>query len=121
MYRFTNTAQHLDFLFNINADLMTYVNTNGKFEGADVAADCYRRNIRIFANFNRTAISPEDKVLVLYGASHVAFFHDFMKRSHRYNVKDILEFLKENCHQNKNPISVQMKWGFLYATEKTIR
>ncbi|MFB0902788.1 MAG: hypothetical protein QMB11_00235 [Nonlabens sp.] len=39
MYRFTNTAQHLDFLFNINADLMTYVNTNSKFEGADVATD----------------------------------------------------------------------------------
>jgi hypothetical protein len=46
------------------------------------------------ANFNRTAISPGDKVLVLYGASHVAFFHDFMKRSHKYDVKDIQEFLK---------------------------
>ncbi|WP_415181012.1 hypothetical protein [Nonlabens sp.] len=39
MYRFTNTAQYLDFLFNINADLMTYVNTNGKFKGAGVATD----------------------------------------------------------------------------------
>jgi hypothetical protein len=94
LYRFTNTAQYLDFLFNINADLMTYVNTDGKFEGADAAADYYRRNLRIFANFNRTAISPGDKVLVLYGASHVAFFHDFMKRSHKYDVKDIQEFLK---------------------------
>ncbi|WP_374002012.1 DUF5694 domain-containing protein [Nonlabens sp.] len=50
--------------------------------------------MRIFANFNRTAISPVDKVLVLYGASHVAFFNDFMKRSHKYDVKDIQGFLK---------------------------
>jgi hypothetical protein len=94
LYRFTNTTQYLEVLFNINADLMTYVNTDGKFEGADVATNYYRRNIRILANFNRTAISTEDKVLVLYGASHVAFFHDFMKRSHKYNLKDIQKFLK---------------------------
>lgn len=94
LYRFTNTPQYLDFLFNVNADLMTYVNTKDKFEGANVAADYYRRNLRIFGNFNRTELAPDDKVLVLYGASHVAFFHDFMKRSHKYDVQDIQEFLK---------------------------
>jgi hypothetical protein len=73
---------------------MTSVHKDGKFEGADVAADYYRRNLRIFANFNRTAISPGNKVLVLYGASPVAFFRDFMKRNHTYDVKDIQEFLK---------------------------
>ncbi len=93
LYRFTNTPQYLDFLFNINADLMTYVNTKDKFEGADVASDYYKRNLRIFANFNRQQLSADHRVLVLYGASHVAFFHDFMKRSHKYKVQDIQKYL----------------------------
>jgi hypothetical protein len=95
LYRFTNTQNYLDFLFNVNADLLIHVNTKDNFEGANVAADYYTRNLRIYANFNRLDITPNDRVLVLYGASHVAFFHDFMKRSHLYEVVDVQEYLKD--------------------------
>ncbi len=95
LYRFTNTPEYMNFMFNSNSDLMTYVNTDGNFEGADTAADFYKRNLRIFANFNRLDITQEDRVLVLYGAAHVAFFHDFMNRSHKYEVVDAQEYLKD--------------------------
>ena len=95
LYRFTNTPEYLSFLKNSNADLFLHVNTDGNFEGADVAADFYKRNLRIFANINRLEISPEDRVLVLNGATHVAFFHEFMKSSPKYNVVDAQEYLKD--------------------------
>ena len=95
LYRFTNTPEYLSFLKNANADLFLHVNTEGNFEGADVAADFYKRNLRIFANINRLDIKPEDRVLVLNGATHVAFFHEFMKSSPKYNVVDAQEYLRD--------------------------
>jgi hypothetical protein len=47
LYRFSNTLEYLSFLKNLNSDLFTYVNTEGNFEGADVAVDFYKGNSRI--------------------------------------------------------------------------
>lgn len=95
LYRFSNTPEYISFLKNVNSDLFTYVNTEGNFEGADVAADFYKRNLRIYANINRIEITPEDRVLILNGGAHVAFFHEFMKSSPKYVVVDAQEFLKD--------------------------
>jgi len=95
LYRFTNTPEYISFLKHVNADLLTYTNTDGNFEGADVAADFYKRNLRIFANINRLDIQPDDRVLILNGATHVAFFHEFMKNSPVYNVVDAQEYLRD--------------------------
>lgn len=95
LYRFTNTPEYISFLKNVNSDLFTYVNTDGNFEGADVAADFYKRNLRIYANINRLEITPEDRVLILNGGAHVAFFHEFMASSPKYNVVNAQEYLKD--------------------------
>ena len=95
LYRFTNTPEYISFLKHANADLLTYVNTDGNFEGADVAADFYKRNLRMFANINRLDIQPNDRVLILQGATHIAFFHEFMKYSPLYNVVDVQEYLRD--------------------------
>ncbi len=95
LYRFTNTPEYISFLKHANADLLTYVNTEDNFEGADVAADFYKRNLRIFANINRLDIQPDDRVLILNGATHIAFFHEFMKMSPVYNVVDAQEYLRD--------------------------
>ncbi len=95
LYRFTNTPEYISFLKHANADLLTYVNTDSNFEGADVAADFYKRNLRMFANINRSDIQPNDRVLILQGATHIAFFHEFMKYSPLYNVVDAQEYLRD--------------------------
>ena len=41
MYRYKNSPEKIDFLKNAYADFLTYVNTDGKFEDADVAVDFY--------------------------------------------------------------------------------
>lgn len=89
-----NHPQYLDFLLNVNADILTYVSTKGNFEGADEAAKYYHRNIRMFSNLNQIELDPNDRVFILMGASHTAFFNDFMKRSPRYKLVDPFLYLK---------------------------
>lgn len=89
-----NHPQYLDFLLNVNADILTYVSTQGKSEGADEAAKYYHRNLRMFSNLNQVQLSADDRVFILMGASHTAFFNDFMRRSPKYKLVDPFLFLK---------------------------
>lgn len=46
--------------------------TLGKYEGADaLAMHWYSRNLRIYRNIQRVTTSPEDRILVIYGAGHM--------------------------------------------------
>ena len=92
--KFMNAPSTLDFLQVINADIFTHVNTEGNFEGADVAADYYRRNLRMYANFNRLDLQEDDRVFLLMGGSHTAFFHNFIARSPKYQTVDALKYLE---------------------------
>jgi len=88
-----NTPECLDFLINVNADLLTYVGTENGFEGADEAAKYYHRNLRIYSNLNRIPTTKEDRIFILYGGSHTAFLNEFMKRSPKYEVVNTLDYL----------------------------
>ena len=43
----------------------------GEYPGPDLLAEWYRRNARIFANLRSIISSPEERVLVIYGAGHL--------------------------------------------------
>lgn len=43
---------------------------NGEYPGPDLMAAWYQRNARIFSNLRNIMDSPEDRVLVIYGAGH---------------------------------------------------
>jgi hypothetical protein len=46
--------------------------------GADLVADWFRRNIRIFSNVVGLVTSPNERVLVIFGAGHLGWLrHDF--------------------------------------------
>lgn len=89
-----NDQNYYDAMINFNADLLTYVNTADNFEGADVAGDFYVRNLKMFANINRIKVTDNDRILVLSGATHAAFFDMLMKRSPKYELVPITEYLK---------------------------
>lgn len=89
-----NHPQYLDFLININADILTHVSTKDKFEGADEAAKFYHRNIRMYSNLNQIEFKANDRVFILMGATHTAYFNDFMKRSPKYKLVDPFLYLK---------------------------
>jgi hypothetical protein len=92
--KMTNHPQYLDFLINVNADMLAYVSTEQKFEGADEAAKFYQRNLRMYSNLNQIDLKPTDRLFILMGAAHTAFFNDFMKRSPKYELVNPFMYLK---------------------------
>ncbi|WP_196936736.1 DUF5694 domain-containing protein [Sphingobacterium hungaricum] len=90
----TNHPDYLDFLINVNADMLTYVSSKGKAEGADEAAKFYHRNLVMFSNLNQIQLTKDDRVFILMGATHTAYFNEFMKRSPKYKVVDVFDYLK---------------------------
>lgn len=94
MIRSTNHPAYLDFLLNINADLLTYVSTKGNAEGAEEAAKFYHRNLVMFSNLNQLQLGKDDKVFILMGGAHTAFFKEWLKRSPKYKLVDVFEYLQ---------------------------
>lgn len=90
----TNHNDFLDFLINVNADILTHVGKKDKFQGADEAAKFYKRNLRMYSNLNKIDLKEDDRVFILMGAAHTAFFRDFLSRSPKYIMVDTFEYLK---------------------------
>jgi hypothetical protein len=91
--KLNNSPQYLDFLMNVNADMLTYASTENKSEGADEAGKFYLRNLRIFSNLNQIKLEKEDRVFIIMGAAHTAFLNEFMKRSPKYELVDPFLYL----------------------------
>jgi uncharacterized protein DUF5694 len=77
----------LEALLYINADekvarelglhqRMAHLGENGDWAGADLLADWYRRNARIFTNVTRIVDSPNERVLVIFGAGHLGLLRE---------------------------------------------
>lgn len=89
-----NTKEYWEASINVNADILTHNATQGNFEGADEAAKFYRRNLRIYSNLNQIPLSENDRVFILMGATHTAFLNEFIKRSPKYELIDLTDYLK---------------------------
>ncbi|OCA68159.1 hypothetical protein BBI01_20255 [Chryseobacterium artocarpi] len=89
-----NKESTLQDLITANADILTHVSTANNFEGADEAAKYYRRNLRMYSNLNQIPLVENDKVLIISGATHAAFFSEFLKRSPKYQIVNVFDYLK---------------------------
>lgn len=89
-----NTQEFYTISINLNAEILTHTATKGGFEGADEAAKFYRRNLRIYSNLNQIPLTKDDRVFILMGATHTAFLNEFLKRSPKYEVVDVFDYLK---------------------------
>lgn len=92
--KLTNEPQYLDILMNMNADMLTHVSSEGNSEGADEAAKYYHRNLVMYSNLNQIELSKDDRVFILMGASHTAFFKMWLERSPKYKAVDVFQYLK---------------------------
>jgi hypothetical protein len=45
----------------------------GDYAGPDLLAEWYRRNVRIYNNVTKLVATPEDHVLVIFGAGHLGW------------------------------------------------
>ncbi len=89
-----NRDRFLDFVKAVNADMLSHAGTQKGFEGADEAAKYYQRNLRMYSNMNRLELDNDDRVFILMGASHTAFFKDFMSGDPKYNMVDTFNYLE---------------------------
>ena len=62
--------------------------------GANYVSWWYRRNLTILNNIIRLTDSPNDRVLVVYGAGHLKLLTQFAKESDFYNVESPLKYLE---------------------------
>ena len=88
-----NRDAYLDYLININANILTHAGTKDGFEGADEAALFYQRNLRMYSNLNRLNLKKDDRVFILMGATHTAFFRGFLKGSPKFEMVNTFDYL----------------------------
>ena len=94
LFKLNNHPQYLESLININADLLLYISNKGNSEGADAASKFYHRNLVMFSNLNQIPMTKDDRIFILMGGVHTAFFMDFLKRSPKFKIENTFDYLK---------------------------
>lgn len=70
------------------------LNLGQEYVGANYLSWWYGRNMKILANLIRITDSPNDRVLVIYGAGHAKLLNQFARESGFYNVESPLKYLE---------------------------
>lgn len=63
------------------------------FAGAELTGDWYARNLKIYANLTRLAASPNERILVIYGAGHLKTLQDFVEQSGEFELERLNKYL----------------------------
>ena len=66
----------------------------GDWAGADLVSDWYRRNMRISSNVVDLIESPEERVLVIYGAGHLGWLRYQFGSNSRIRLRKLAEFAR---------------------------
>jgi len=78
---------HAPYLWTVS------VGKDKQYEGADLAADWYERNLKIYANITRITESPNDRILVLIGGGHLKLLQQFISDSGEYDLEKLNKYL----------------------------
>lgn len=82
----------VDSMHGVYLQLAT-VGADSSYVGADVAADWYVRNLRIYANVARIA-EPGDRIVVIFGSGHRPLLNEFFRQSQLFDVEEAGTYLK---------------------------
>lgn len=66
----------------------------GDWAGADLVSDWFRRNMRIHSNVARLIDSPDDRVLVIFGAGHLGWLQHNFASDPTFRLRKLAEFAK---------------------------
>lgn len=72
---------------------MARVGTDKQYVGIGWVQGWYARNLRIFVNLTRIVTSPQDRVLVIYGAGHIPLLSQYIHDSSLYEIEAIERYL----------------------------
>lgn len=103
--QYLQTHTVLETLIYMNADSkvvqdvgyyfrQAHIGESGDWAGADLVADWYRRNIRIYSNIAQLVESPNERVLVIYGAGHLGWLQQAFANDPTFRLRKLAEFVK---------------------------
>jgi hypothetical protein len=64
----------------------------GDYAGPDLLAEWYRRNVRIYNNVTKLHTTPEDRILVIYGAGHLGWLRQNFGADPTLRLRKLEEF-----------------------------
>jgi hypothetical protein len=67
----------------------------GDYAGPDLLAAWYQRNIHIYANIVKLIDSPNDKILVIYGAGHLGWLRQDIASDPSVRLRKLGEFVAQ--------------------------
>jgi hypothetical protein len=76
--------------------LLPDTTTTALYAGADLVANWYKRNLRIFSNLARITDFGKDRVLLVIGAGHIHILSDLALTSSYYCLVSPLDYLPRN-------------------------
>ncbi len=71
------------------------IGRGAEYVGANYLSWWYGRNMKILTNIIRITDSPNDRILIIYGAGHNKLLNQLAKESDFYNVESPLKYLKD--------------------------
>lgn len=69
------------------------VGVGNEYPGVDLITAWYSRNLRIFANLQRTTESPDERILLIIGGGHVPILRHCVQASPEYELVEVSEYL----------------------------
>lgn len=69
------------------------VGKDSDYAGTDLVSGWYDRNLKIYANITRITDSPNDRILVLYGAGHLKLLQHFASESGDFDLEKLSKYL----------------------------
>jgi hypothetical protein len=64
----------------------------GDYAGPDLLAEWYRRNVRIFNNVTKLVTTPEDRILLIFGAGHLGWLRQDFASDPTLRLRKLEEF-----------------------------
>ena len=66
----------------------------GDWAGADLVADWFRRNMRIYSNVVSLVDSPNERILVIFGNGHLGWLRNDFSSDPNIRLRKLAEFVK---------------------------
>ena len=84
-----NTPESRAFDNSFYLTLMNRAGTADAFVGPFLVAEWYRRNLYMYSLVQKLTETPDDKVMILAGASHTALMKGFIDADKNFEVKEL--------------------------------
>jgi hypothetical protein len=74
--------------------MLSCIGMGKQYVGVEWVKGWYERNLKIFANLTRIVTSPQDRILVIYGAGHIPLLAQFIQDSGLYRQETVERYLR---------------------------